>query len=147
MPLDAEFFNEARFGRTSNGAVSFGNSEEKGGQHGRSGKRGMVAPEFLRRRNWREGFLLGEEQRENTETFGERHTDDGLNEDFARGTGVATDGFGSFGADEADADGGAEETECASDVAGDGGFSEDGHGSYIYWLEFRRARSLARSQR
>jgi hypothetical protein len=80
--------------------------------------------------------LLGEEQRENAETFGERHTDDGLNEDFARGAGIATDGFGGFGADKTDADGGAEKTECASDVAGDTGgcyFSEDRHG-YIYWL-------------
>ena len=101
----------------------------------------------------REGFadatrgkrLLGKEQRENAETFGERHTDDGLNEDFARGAGIATDGFGGFGADETDADGGAEETECASEIASD--FSED---HVLYGLggcSYRRARSLARSRR
>ena len=90
----------------------------------------------------REGFadatrgkrLLGKEQRENAETFGERHTDDGLNEDFARGAGIAADGFGGFGADQTDADGGAEETECASDIARNAdcsGFSEDRHGGYF----------------
>lgn len=70
-----------------------------------------------------ENKLLSEEQREHAETFSEGHTDDGLHEDLGSGTGIATDGFGGLGADEADADGGAEETEGAGDVASD--FSED----------------------
>jgi hypothetical protein len=83
--------------------------------------------------------LLGEEQREDTETFGERHTDDGLDEDLAGSGWIATDGFSSFLADETDANGGAEETECAGDVALD--FSDDvDHvvGVFVL-LDFRRA--------
>ena len=68
--------------------------------------------------------LLGEKQRENAETFSEGHTDDGLDEDLGGGAGIAADGFGGFGADHTDADGGAEKTECTGDVAVD--FSDDG---------------------
>ena len=50
---------------------------------------------------------LGDEQREQTEAFGERHGQDRLDEDLAGGAGIAADGFASFDADEADADGGA----------------------------------------
>src|SRR5882762_10123282 len=38
------------------------------------------------------GGLLREEEREDAETFGERHTDDGLNEDLAGSAGIAADG-------------------------------------------------------
>ena len=70
--------------------------------------------------------LLGEEQRENAETFGERHADDGLDEDFAGRAGIAADGLGGLVADHADADGAAEETESAGNVAGHaGGFCEE----------------------
>ena len=62
---------------------------------------------------------LGEEERENAETFGERHTDDGLDKDLAGSAGIAADGFGGLLADETDADGGAEETKGAGDVASD----------------------------
>ena len=69
---------------------------------------------------------FGEKQRENAEAFRERHADDGLDEDLAGSAGVTTDGLGGLLADETDADGGAEETERAGDVARD--FSEDdGH--------------------
>lgn len=77
--------------------------------------------------------LLGEEQREHAETFGEGHTDDGLHEDLGRGAGIAADGFGGFGADHTDADGGAEKTESGGEVAVD--FSEDGgHVVDVFWL-------------
>jgi hypothetical protein len=66
-----------------------------------------------------------EEQRENAEAFRERHADDGLDEDLAGRAGIATDGFSGFLADETDAEGGAEKTESATDIAGD--FSDDGH--------------------
>ena len=69
------------------------------------------------------GGLLREEEREDAETFGERHTDDGLDEDLAGRAGVAADGFGGLLADETDADGAAEETEGAGDVTSE--FSED----------------------
>ena len=46
---------------------------------------------------------LGDEQREQTEAFGERHGQDGLDEDLAGSAGVAADGFASAEADEADA--------------------------------------------
>ena len=70
---------------------------------------------------------LREEEREDAETFGERHADDGLDENLAGSAGVATDGFSGLLADETDADGGTEETERAGDVASD--FSDDGiHG-------------------
>jgi hypothetical protein len=40
--------------------------------------------------------------------------------------GIAADGFGGLGADQTDADGGAEQTKRAGDVTGDaGGLSED----------------------
>ena len=66
---------------------------------------------------------LAEEQRQDAETFGERHTDDGLNEDLAGSGGIATDGFGGFEADETDADGGAEEAEGTREITGDAGGS------------------------
>ena len=67
------------------------------------------------------------------QTFGERHTDDGLDEDLAGSAGIAADGFGGFVADETDAEGGAEKTECAGDVASD--FSEeDGHGGGWFFV-------------
>jgi len=72
---------------------------------------------------WELRVGLGEEQRENAETFGERHPDDGLHEDLAGRAGIATDSFSGFVADHADADGGAEQTESAADVTGD--FSEE----------------------
>ncbi len=68
--------------------------------------------------------LLGEEQRKDSETFSEGHTDDGLNEDLGSGAGIAADGFGGFGADHTDADSGAKKTECTGEVAVD--FSDDG---------------------
>jgi len=66
---------------------------------------------------------VSEEQRENTETFGERHTDDGLNEDLTGRAGIATNGFGGFLSDQTDAESGTEKTESAGDIAGD--FSEE----------------------
>jgi hypothetical protein len=84
---------------------------------------------MLRRRN-RGEKLLGEEQREHAETFGERHTENGLNEDFARSAGIAADGFGGFGSDKTDTDGGAEKTECAGEIASN--FSED-HIFVLFW--------------
>ena len=73
---------------------------------------------------------MREEQRENTETFGERHTDDGLNEDFAGCAGIATDGFSGFLTDQTDANCGAEQTESAGDIAGD--FSEED--VHVLWM-------------
>src|SRR3954468_21550929 len=68
---------------------------------------------------------LREEERENAETFGERHTDDGLDEDLAGGGGIATDGFRGFLADKTDADSGAEQTEGRADITADGNFCEE----------------------
>ena len=61
--------------------------------------------------------LLGEEQSKYAETLGECHTDDGLDKNFTGGAGIATDGFGGFGADETDTNGGAEETKTTSNIA------------------------------
>lgn len=84
--------------------------------------------------------LLSEEQRENTETFGEGHTDDGLNEDLAGSARIATDGFSGFLADETDADGGTEETEGAGDVASNFSEEEVGHdGGCFVGCSCRRA--------
>lgn len=58
-----------------------------------------------------------EEECENAETFGERHSDDGLNEHFARGSGIAANRFGGFEADKADAESGAKQTESAGHIA------------------------------
>ena len=66
---------------------------------------------------------MREEERENAETFGERHPDDGLDEDLAGSAGIAADGFRGFLADKADADGAAEKTEGRGNVAGE--FSEE----------------------
>ena len=91
---------------------------------------GRVAPSVELARPG-ENCLLGEEQREHAETFGEGHTENGLNEDLAGRAGITTDSFSGFGADHTDADGGAEETECAGDITGDPGgldLSEDFHG-------------------
>jgi hypothetical protein len=69
--------------------------------------------------------LSSEEQREDTQTFGESHTDDGLNEDLTRCAGIATDRFNGLEANESYADCGAEETETASDVSGDFSYEHD----------------------
>lgn len=91
-----------------------------------------------RRREKKSDKLLTEEQREDTETFGQRHTDDGLDENFARGSGIAADSFSGLLTDETDADGGAKETERGGDTACD--FSEDCHvGGCVVLLDFRRA--------
>ena len=60
--------------------------------------------------------LLSEEQREQAETFSERHTEDRLNEDLARSAGVAADGLNGLGADHTDGDSSGDEAGRGSDV-------------------------------
>src|SRR5688572_10161914 len=67
--------------------------------------------------------LLAEEQRVEGDGFGERHADDGLNEDLAGSAGIASDALDGLGADETDTDGGGEAAEGALNAAGD--FSDD----------------------
>lgn len=67
--------------------------------------------------------LLTEEQGVERDGFGQRHADDGLDEDFAGSAGIAADAFNGLGSDETDADGGGETAEGALDAAGD--FSDD----------------------
>ena len=76
--------------------------------------------------------LLSEEQGENAETFSERHTDDGLNEDFAGSGGITADSFGSFESDQTDAESGAEKTKRAGDIAGE--FSDGEHRWWYYFV-------------
>ena len=66
---------------------------------------------------------MSEEERENTKTFSEGHSDDGLDEDLAGRAGITTDRFSGFLTDQTDAESGTEKTESAGDIAGD--FSED----------------------
>ena len=108
----------------------FGDSEEKR-QHGGKGTGGQSGEP--RAASEEVDNLLGEEQRENAETFGERHTDDGLHEDLAGRAGIAADSFSGLVADETDADGGAEQTERAGDVTRNAcGFSEEE--VHIWWM-------------
>ena len=75
-----------------------------------------------------------EEERENAETFGERHSDDGLNENFAGSGRITTDSLSCLLSDKSDADGGAEQSKRAGNVAGE--FSDDGDHvvSFFCWL-------------
>src|SRR5690349_892007 len=83
--------------------------------------------------------LTTEEQCVKRNGFGQCHTDDGLNEDFARCTGIAADALNGFGADETYANGGGETAERALDAPCD--FSDVDHVIYSCdgWLDFRRA--------
>src|SRR5436190_24323422 len=69
--------------------------------------------------------LFDEDERTNAQAFGERHADDGLDENLARSSGIAANGFSGFEADETDAQRAAEETERGADVALE--FSDDVH--------------------
>lgn len=74
--------------------------------------------------------LLREEERENAETFGKRHSDDGLDEDLAGGGRIAADRFSGLEADQTDADGGAEETKRTGNIALQ--FSEEGDHGWLF---------------
>jgi hypothetical protein len=66
---------------------------------------------------------LLDEEGEEAETFSQRHTEDGLNEDLAGGGGITADSFSGFGADKTDSDGGGDKTGGARDTTSD--FCED----------------------
>jgi hypothetical protein len=76
--------------------------------------------------------LLAEEQRVEGNGFGQRHTDDGLNEDLAGCAWVTADSFDGLGADEAYANGGGETAERALNATTD--FC-DGEGHDDGWME------------
>jgi len=67
--------------------------------------------------------LLSEDQSQKAETFSERHTENGLDEDLAGCGRITTNGFSGLGADNADSDSAAEKTSSSSDVTTN--FSED----------------------
>ena len=97
-----------------------------------------VAVRFDGTAHYQAESLRCEEQSQDTETFGERHTDDGLNEDFAGGSRIPADSFGGFLSDEADADSGAEQSKRAGNIAGE--FSDGGdHCGGLLLLAIRRA--------
>jgi hypothetical protein len=79
---------------------------------------------------------LRQEQRENAEAFGERHSDNGLNEYFAGCAGIAADGFCGFEADEADAESGAEQAKCSGDIASDSSGSRGNLGEEVNHVGF-----------
>jgi len=80
-----------------------------------------AAPTIACRRGGELTELATEEQRVERDGFGERHADDALHENFRGGSGIATDGFSGFEADEAYANGSAETAEAALNAAGDFG--------------------------
>src|ERR1051326_8426301 len=91
--------------------------------------------------------LLHEEDRIERDGFGERHADDGLDEDFAGSAGIAANAFNGLGADETDADGGGEAAE--RDVNTAGHFREgEVHGDMCCycWLDFPSPARVARSR-
>jgi len=69
--------------------------------------------------------LTTEEQSVERNGFGQCHTDDGLNEDFARSTGIAADALNGLGTDETYANGGCKTAERALDAPCD--FSDVDH--------------------
>lgn len=85
---------------------------------------------------WEQQTLLGENQGENSQTFGQRHADDGLNEDLGGSAGVAADGFSGLEADKADTEGGAEHAETDGDVAGNasGGSRDFSSEEEVHWM-------------
>ncbi len=68
--------------------------------------------------------LLGEKKCDETETFCQRHTEDGLNEDLAGSGGITADSFGGFGANETDSESSGEYTSGTGDVTGNSGLSD-----------------------
>src|SRR4051812_3807433 len=90
--------------------------------------------------------LLAHEERVERDRFGERHAENGLDEDFDGRARIASNAFDGFGADEAHAYGGGETAESALDAAGD--FSEYwDHVCVCFWLETRTSARVARSRR
>ena len=80
----------------------------------RPGTRGRIRPRSP------DGLLaFREEDREEHDAFGEGGAQDGLNQDRGGGAGVASDGFGSLGTDQTDADRGSERGETDVDVSGE----------------------------
>jgi hypothetical protein len=90
---------------------------------GKIGRRLAARIGAMPRGRFQRDFLLSENQCEKAKTFGQRHTEDGLNEDFAGSGGITTDRLSGFSTDDTDGDSAAEKTGSGSDVTRD--FSKD----------------------
>ena len=105
-----------------------------------------VAVRFDGTAHYQAESFRGEEQSQDTKPFGERHTDDGLNEDFAGGSRIPSDRFGGFLSDEAHADGGAEQSKRAGNIAGEFSDGGDHCGGFVV-VNYPPCARLARSRR
>jgi len=104
------------FGETGGGFTMGGDfsDDEQRGKHEINEGRRKKAPGRGRPGGIRDAL---QEQRVKRDGFGQGHADNGLHEDLAGSTGVATNALNGFCSDETDANSGSKTAECALDTA------------------------------
>jgi len=106
-----------RFDRDLGDVAGGFSKREQDGEHGRKERGhaggGPAAWQVTTR------LFLAEEQRVERDRFGQRHTEDGLNEDLAGRAGIAADGLDGLGADHRYADGGGDASESTLNITSD----------------------------